>query len=408
MAKKIFILTISGFMILALSACIPGIFVPTQNNGMIATIAMQTAVVQITKSALETLIAKSTVSVLPTALPEATNANPQATSTTAPSRTPNSPTSTPTRVPFTRTPTAIPFTRTPTAIPVPCDWAQYVKDVTIPDGTDLNSQQSFTKTWRIRNIGSCTWSGEYSLVFSSGNAMGGPASKDINATVKPGESIDISVNLVAPSAGGSYAGYWKLRNTRGSDFGIGSDADTSFWVKIDVIARTATPNPNYVVDFVSSYCSAVWKSSESSLTCPGTGNDFDNGSISIITQPKLEGGNTDNEPALLTIPSDGTGGMISGKYGAYKVKSGDHFKAVIGCLDSSPNCDVMFQLNYIADNGSIQNLKTWTQTYDNSILKVDIDLSTLVDKSVQFILVVQNNGDSADDRAFWLAPRIVH
>lgn len=45
-----------------------------------------------------------------------------------------------------------------------CDLAQFVKDVTIPDGTLLSPVQTFYKTWRLKNVGTCTWSG-YSVVF---------------------------------------------------------------------------------------------------------------------------------------------------------------------------------------------------------------------------------------------------
>jgi hypothetical protein len=40
-----------------------------------------------------------------------------------------------------------------------CDQAQFIKDVTIPDGTVIAPGTSFKKTWRLKNIGTCTWSG---------------------------------------------------------------------------------------------------------------------------------------------------------------------------------------------------------------------------------------------------------
>ncbi|KPL83812.1 hypothetical protein SE15_00740 [Thermanaerothrix daxensis] len=67
----------------------------------------------------------------------------------------------------------------------------------------------------------------------------------------------------------------------------------------------------------------------------------------------------------------------------------------------------MFQLNYVADGGAEQNLGSWTQTYDGKWESLDVDLSSLDGKSVQFILKVLNNGNSQDDLAFWLAPRVV-
>ncbi len=82
-------------------------------------------------------------------------------------------------------PTLPPVTNTPVASPTPlCDLGQFVRDVTIPDGTSFTPGATFTKTWRIRNSGTCNWSG-YSLVFDSGDAMNGTSPIAIG-TVGPG------------------------------------------------------------------------------------------------------------------------------------------------------------------------------------------------------------------------------
>jgi hypothetical protein len=54
------------------------------------------------------------------------------------------------------------------------------------------------------------------------------------AQVKPGETVDLSANLVAPESDGTHRGDWKLRNTNGKDFGAGEEADETFWVEINV------------------------------------------------------------------------------------------------------------------------------------------------------------------------------
>lgn len=110
-----------------------------------------------------------------------------------------------------------------------CDVIAFVSDVTVPDGTDMAPDATFTKTWRIRNAGTCTWSTGYSVVFSSGNSMGGPATQALGSSVTPNSTIDISVNLKAPATNGTYTGYWALRNATGQTFG-------SFYVIIDVVA----------------------------------------------------------------------------------------------------------------------------------------------------------------------------
>src|SRR5512143_599465 len=52
------------------------------------------------------------------------------------------------------------------------DWAQFVADVTIPDGTRFAPSATFQKTWRLKNIGTATWTTAYSLVFDSGDRFG--------------------------------------------------------------------------------------------------------------------------------------------------------------------------------------------------------------------------------------------
>jgi hypothetical protein len=131
----------------------------------------------------------------------------------------------------TASPTA---TVTPAAIP--CDRAGFVSDVTVPDGTDFAPGATVTKTWRLRNDGSCTWTSGYALVFDHGDSMGAPASQQLTTgTVAPGQTIDVTVTLTAPAAEGTYRGYFQLRNPSGVVFGIGASADVAFWVEIEVI-----------------------------------------------------------------------------------------------------------------------------------------------------------------------------
>jgi len=107
----------------------------------------------------------------------------------------------------------------------PCNKADFVSE-TIPDGTSFLAGTDFTKTWRLRNTGSCAWNTNYELVFSSGERMSGSQSNKFAASVKPGETIDISVDLQAPNAQGSYKGIWKLESDDGDQF-------AQMWVQIE-------------------------------------------------------------------------------------------------------------------------------------------------------------------------------
>ena len=396
--------------LLALSACIPG-FIPVSglsDQELAGTALVRTVEAQQTQAVVNELIlrltevaeqkqATETAANQPTATQIPANTQPAPTTTQTPTNT-----ATATNIP----PTPTPLPPTATLIPIPCYKVQFISDVSVPDGTDFTGGTGFVKTWRLKNIGSCTWTSDFDLVFISGNGMSAPAVVDMNSSVTPGQTVDVSVSMIAPSSEGSYTGYWKLRSANGIIFGWGSDSASSFWVKIDVVKDAEVLDPETAINFAKHYDLAIWKSTIKTLSIYGPANDYANGSISYSSAPVLENGYQDDEPALIMIPSDGSGGMISGEYPAVNVKSGDHFAGLIGCTDKMDDCDVMFQLNYKADGGPIQSLGSWTETYDGSYTHIDVDLSSLAGKSVRFILQVQNNGSSKEDRVFWLNPHI--
>ena len=150
---------------------------------------------------------------------------------------------TPPATPPTVTPTRLPTATVPTATSrVTCDLAAPGNpiDVTIPDDTVMQPGQSFTKTWRLQNSGTCTWTKSYAVAFFSGDQMGAPVSVDLAGDVAPGQSVDIDVDMVAPNKAGRYQGNWKLRNASNVLFGIGPGGSAPFWVRI-VVAVTPTP-----------------------------------------------------------------------------------------------------------------------------------------------------------------------
>jgi hypothetical protein len=160
--------------------------------------------------------------VLTTRTPEPPVAGPAAaTDTTVPS---------PTAVPSV---TNMPPSATPTNIPIPCNWAQFSMDVTIPDDTEIQANTEFAKTWQLKNVGSCTWNSSYQLIYDHGDKMGSPDSVQFsNADVPPGSTVNLSVKLKAPADAGTYQGYFKLRSPQGVVFGIGGSTKEAFFVRI--------------------------------------------------------------------------------------------------------------------------------------------------------------------------------
>ncbi len=118
----------------------------------------------------------------------------------------------------------------------PCDDSAYVSDVTIPDGTVVAPDDSFTKTWSFQNTGTCDWTASYAIASVSGDAMGGSATALSNA-VSAGGEVNVSVNMTAPETAGTYIGYWRLQNDEGTFFG------EAVYVQIVVSDSTATITP---------------------------------------------------------------------------------------------------------------------------------------------------------------------
>lgn len=155
----------------------------------------------------------------------------------------------------TNTPSSAPTSAAATAIPLPsatiapvsgsrCNWAEFVTDLNYPDNTGVTTGQVFTKTWRLKNIGSCNWVGGYQLVFVSGDQMNAAASTPLpGGIVAPGGTVDVSVTLKAPDAAGTYQGFFRLRSADGQEFGIGGSAGEAFWVRIIATAPGAPPPP---------------------------------------------------------------------------------------------------------------------------------------------------------------------
>jgi Ig-like domain from next to BRCA1 gene len=155
------------------------------------------------------------------------------------------------------TSTAIP-TLPPAATPTSnCDSAAFVTDVSFPDNTLVGGGVTFDKIWRLKNVGSCSWTPSYSVVFLSGEQMGGPAVQALTGNVNPDQTIDISVVMTAPSTNGIHTGYWILRNASGVTF------HSQFYVQIKVGGGGSGP---FAVTHIN-YTLSTWNDS-GHTNCP--------------------------------------------------------------------------------------------------------------------------------------------
>ena len=212
------------FMLLALLLASLACNLPAQGGDVTPTVNMNTAIA-LTLTAVQPGQAASNTPSGPTATPTANG---------APTQTP------PADTPVPSATAALP----PTAMPLACNAAAFMADITIPDGTTIVAGTGFTKTWQLKNVGTCTWTPSYQIIFVSGEAMGAPSGISMtSANIPPNGLMNVSLTMTAPVTPGSYQGYFKLRAPDNTTFGIGNSGADPFWVKINSGAAAATAVP---------------------------------------------------------------------------------------------------------------------------------------------------------------------
>jgi hypothetical protein len=278
-----------------------------------------------------------------------------------------------------------------------------VGDLTIPDDSVFAPGSSFTKVWRLKNNGTCTWKTSYRIVLVSGDLLGGQNLMPLPREVAPGQTIDLAMNFKAPLISGSYRGNWQIQNDKGEIFGTTLTANRPFWVAIRVQSPALT-GPAY--DFVTNACSAQWFNGNGNLPCPGKENDI-NGFILRPAITRLEDGTTTTKPGILTVPQTAFNGYIRAVYPSFKVQQGDRLQAIVNCEGNATSCGVLFRIDYQLADGIVRDFWAFGEQYDGKYFTVDLDLSPLAGQDVRFVLSVLSLGPANGDRALWVEPRIV-
>ena len=206
---------LSAAILLAVTGCGPSAaeLTPTIDPNMIRTEAVSTFASSLTQTAL---------------------AKPTNTATLTPS-----PTASPTPIRTGTPPTQA------ASVPTTCYGLVYAQDVTVPDNSPMTPGQSFTKTWRVRNTGSCAIAPGFTFKNVGGDPMGGQP-LTLTQPVPAGATTDLSINMTAPTSTGTVQGTWRMADANGSYFGdpltvvivIGGAAGTA-----PTPTETLTPEP---------------------------------------------------------------------------------------------------------------------------------------------------------------------
>jgi ABC-type amino acid transport substrate-binding protein len=151
-----------------------------------------------------------------------------------------------TPIPLNQTlPTALPLI--PTITPPACvNGMKFVADITIGDNNMKNPPyikpgESFVKVWRLENTGTCTWTQNYRLVYAYGSVSAAQMNgKLVNVplNVAPGQTVDLSVTLIAPKEPLVYQGFWQMETDSAKRFG------QTIWVAITTSLTPVIPAAN--------------------------------------------------------------------------------------------------------------------------------------------------------------------
>lgn len=286
--------------------------------------------------------------------------------------------------------------------------------MTVPDDTVIPVRGTFTKTWRLRNTGTCTWTNGYRFVFLRGANLSSPAAVALPGSVAPGQSVDISVTLIAPPTPGVYQAFYMLQAPSGQQFGLGLAGDQPVWVKIraefdptaPVFTPQATAAPGTGLDMIAQACEAQWAGPGGQIPCP-SGQGSAGSPVSILDNPRLEDGSQASSAALRIQPVQ-SDGPIQALYPAYYILPGDRFQASVSCEQGADLCSVLFEVAYRDASGAEHLLWSFGEFQDGRYYNVDLDLAPVSGQQVDLILRVSPLGSAQGDRALWVGPRIVH
>ena len=202
-------------LVLALSAC--GGSADEGNSQEVLTQAAQIAIDGLTQTAA--------------AAPPTASNTPEPTATNTPEPTPT----------FTNTPEGSEPTATntqqaaqqPAGSSAPC-WRGNLEYENVPDGSIYYQNKIFTKVWRIKNTGSCTWPADTVAFLVEGDLMGSDSVVAVTTEeIAPNEYLEVNIDFLSPGNVGTYKGYWMLRGG-GAIFGVGPSGLSWFWVEVEV------------------------------------------------------------------------------------------------------------------------------------------------------------------------------
>ena len=312
------------------------------------------------------------------------------------------------------TPTVITPTQptlTPTMVensPGPKNIGLLLGMISIGEGTQLYSGEIFHVTWRIRNIGETIWNDQYKLVHANGQDFGQVEKIPFSFEVSPGDIVDVTLVLTAPTERGLYTGEWLMEAPDGSLFGMELDGSEPLPVSIEVTGKPSTSGFRQIFRLYVDYSTAEWRDQYGPALVSVEGNIGLHGYAVRETHPMFEGGLQENEPTIVMIPPRGESGFVSGKFPAFLIEPSDYLVTRVGCLEPHKFCDVTLKvLVQVEGEDDVEVLWETEKQYTGAWILVRRNLTRYAGKAVHFIFVVESKGNNVDDVIGWFVPAII-
>jgi hypothetical protein len=156
-----------------------------------------------------------------------------------------------------------------------------------------------------------------------------------------------------------------------------------------------TPNPaGPAYDFVAECDSAKWVVENRlvvACSTPYLGMDPFVDVLELQVLDKQAG--LSGKALLFNLP--GAYSYLLGTYPVWKIQSGDHFRAILGCKGDISQCDVVFSLYLVKQDESRILQGNWEITGDSPSTEIYVDLSRFAGQQVSFQLIANksNNGE---------------
>lgn len=117
------------------------------------------------------------------------------------------------------------------------DAYEFIRDVTVPDGSDVRVAEEFVKIWEIRNTGNVTWKRRY---LQRQGAREGPGLISSSAkvpipTTEPGETVQVKLAMKAPLTPGTTTCKWEMVDKRGNMYF--SERPLNLFTTINVVKK---------------------------------------------------------------------------------------------------------------------------------------------------------------------------